>query len=111
MKNKSLDIGIKGLSPIELRILLALIAKIKLSKREKNRLKKALMAAKVELEQEQLLYQHFKDSNVLSNLYTPVTWPENQEYMDKRWFRKEAILDVDSKVDDSTYLIPIKRLH
>ena len=44
------------------------------------------------------------------NLYVAIPWPENQEYMEEEWFQDEAILDVDSKIGDSTYLIPIKRL-
>ena len=42
--------------------------------------------------------------------YILVRWPDSQDLMGEDWFRDEAILDVDSKIGDSTYLIPIKRL-
>lgn len=48
--------------------------------------------------------------SILDDLYVPVSWPDNQELMDKDWWRYEAILDVDSKIGDSTYLVPIKHL-
>lgn len=49
--------------------------------------------------------------NVIKHGYTPVGWPEVQNYMEKKWFKKEAILDTDSLVNglSSTYLIPTKR--
>ncbi len=46
----------------------------------------------------------------LENDYTLVQWPDSQALMDKWWFKKEAILDVDGKFGSSAYLVPTKRL-
>lgn len=51
--------------------------------------------------------------NLISTLefsYVAVSWPDCQYYMNEEWFQDEAILDAESKVSDSTYLIPINRL-
>jgi len=46
--------------------------------------------------------------SMINDTYTVVTWPDSQNYMNKKWFMDEAILDVDSKFGDSAYLIPTK---
>lgn len=44
--------------------------------------------------------------------YILVQWPESQQYMEKDWFYKEAILALGSeeKTGDSAYFIPLKRI-
>lgn len=42
--------------------------------------------------------------------YTYVEWPESQNYMEKKWFKKEAILDVEGEIG-SSYLIPTRRIY
>ena len=46
----------------------------------------------------------------MDDLYVAVRWPESQALMEEEWFREEAILDTESKLGDSTYLIPLSRL-
>ena len=46
--------------------------------------------------------------SMINDTYTVVTWPDSQNYMNKKWFMDEAILDVDSKFGDSAYLIHTK---
>lgn len=41
--------------------------------------------------------------------YILIQWPESQNFMDKSWFKNEAILDVEAKFGSSAYFIPIKR--
>ena len=41
-------------------------------------------------------------ADLINNSYTLVQWPDSQNYMDKWWFKKEAILDVDGKFVFST---------
>lgn len=45
----------------------------------------------------------------MDNQYILIQWPDSQEYMEYDWFEDEAILDVDSKTGDSSYLIPESR--
>jgi hypothetical protein len=48
----------------------------------------------------------------MENLYVLVLWPESQAYMEKEWFRAEAILamPLDSQEDlSSAYFIPKER--
>lgn len=42
--------------------------------------------------------------------YCIIQWPDSQLYMEKEWFQKEAILDVEGIFGSSAYFIPIKRL-
>jgi hypothetical protein len=46
----------------------------------------------------------------IENCYEAVQWPESQDIMTMRWFKKEAILDVDGLLGSSTYLVPIHRM-
>lgn len=43
--------------------------------------------------------------NLIKDTYTLVEWPDSQDYMSKKWFKKEAILS-----EDSSYFIPTKRI-
>lgn len=47
--------------------------------------------------------------NQLDSAYVVVTWPDVQELMEKEWFQKEAILDIDCNFGGSAYFIPLKR--
>ena len=47
---------------------------------------------------------------VIEDSYTLVPWPESQDYMNKKWFRKEAILETEAKFGSSAYFIPTKRI-
>lgn len=44
--------------------------------------------------------------------YVLIKWPKSQEFMEKEWFKKEAILALGSedKTGGSAYFIPIKRI-
>lgn len=46
--------------------------------------------------------------DTIKNSYILVTWPDSQEYMEKDWFEKEAILETEGKFGSSAYFIPIK---
>lgn len=49
--------------------------------------------------------------DMVNETYTLVLWPDSQDYMDKKWFRKEAILATSGKeVPHSSYFIPTKRV-
>jgi hypothetical protein len=48
--------------------------------------------------------------SMINNTYTIILWPDSQEYMEKWWWRKEAILDVDCKFGSSAYFVPTKRI-
>lgn len=45
-----------------------------------------------------------------SNSYILIPWPESQELMEEEWFEKEAILDINSTIGNSSYFIPLKRI-
>jgi hypothetical protein len=45
-----------------------------------------------------------------ANSYIRIEWPESQEYMEEKWFNKEAILDNSNNTTSSTYFIPLKRI-
>lgn len=47
----------------------------------------------------------------LSDCYVLLPFPYSQEYMDKDWFDKEAVLIEDTeRYGSGTYMIPLKRL-
>ena len=48
---------------------------------------------------------------MISDNYALVQWPESQDFMEKDWFREEAILALGSEdiTGSSAYFIPIKR--
>lgn len=50
----------------------------------------------------------------LDSVFILVEWPEVQDFMDKEWFRSEAVLyqvfDEEQTGKDSAYLIPIERV-
>lgn len=46
----------------------------------------------------------------LADTYIRVNWPESQDYMEEKWFREEAILDINPNAPGSSYLIPFKRI-
>jgi len=48
--------------------------------------------------------------SAIEDSYILVKWPESQEYMEKDWFDKEAILETESKFGSSAYFIPLKRV-
>ncbi len=43
--------------------------------------------------------------SLIEDTYTLIEWPDSQDYMNKKWFKKEAILS-----EDSSYFIPTKRI-
>lgn len=43
--------------------------------------------------------------DIIMNSYMEVSWPECQKYESKKWFKKEAILNIDIA---NGYLIPTK---
>ena len=47
---------------------------------------------------------------LLTEAYVPVSFPEIQALMGEDWFRDEAIFDEQSKIGDSTYLVPLHRI-
>jgi hypothetical protein len=125
----SSTLQLNGLTETEKLVLLSLLMKIKLTEEEREwedsldsempfeggvGLEEGIVFARFALED-----RLEKDSkaglllhglNSVSNLYIATPWPENQSYMDEEWWEDEAILDVDSKLGDNTYLIPINRL-
>jgi hypothetical protein len=48
---------------------------------------------------------------IIENSYTLIQWPESQDLMEKEWFDKESILDVEGKHGSSSYFIPTWRLY
>lgn len=48
------------------------------------------------------------DLDTIKSAYVLIQWPESQDYMEEEWFEKEAILDVEGRLGDSAYFIPIK---
>jgi len=46
----------------------------------------------------------------LNDTYIRVNWPEVQELMEEKWFRDEAIVDINPDAPSSSYLIPFKRI-
>ena len=48
--------------------------------------------------------------DLIREAFVPVRWPESQNLMEFDWFREECILDIDSLIGDSTYLVPIQRI-
>ena len=41
--------------------------------------------------------------------YVLIEWPDSQDYMDKEWFQKEAVLHNDEEVLSASYFIPENR--
>lgn len=131
-----MELYLKGLNEIEKDILIGLLVKIELTEKERKEwddaleseipfeggigLEEGLVASKLALEnlassknsntQIRTRAQIGISSTIIEQLYTPIGWPDNQELMDKEWWEGEAILDIDSKTGDSTYLVPIHRL-
>lgn len=64
-----------------------------------------------------ILNANFNSGRVMENadlIFILVEWPEVQDYMDKEWFRSEAVLyqvfGEEQVSKDSAYLIPIERV-
>lgn len=78
------------------------------------------MNAIIEIINQEVIYPGFmseEDETLITRFlqlvpdsYVLIPWPEVQELMDEDWFKKEAILDIDSTVGDSSYFIPLKRI-
>ncbi len=54
-------------------------------------------------------YISFNDQ-LISDSYMLIPWPDSQDYMEKEWFRDEAILAEHESVGSSAYFIPTKYL-
>lgn len=49
-------------------------------------------------------------SNLIETTFTVVQWPDSQNLMEARWFRKEAVLEVEAKFGSSAYFVPTFRI-
>lgn len=47
---------------------------------------------------------------IITDSYTLIQWPESQDLMEKSWFKKEAILDINQVYGPSAYFVPTFRI-